>query len=177
MNTHVSQAPNNMEETNAYYPMEQPGELGIREKEDAMGAYLMMFAAIGAGLPLPIINLIAAVIYYYINKSSTRFVRFHSLQALLATIPTTLLNAGAMFWIIRIFFWDWHVTPAFKGYIIAAILFNLAYFTIGIIAAIKAHKGVYYYYLFFGKIAYQNVFSVRQNDTLKKEPVNHPPVL
>src|SRR5438477_6013265 len=97
-----------MESTPEYYPLEQPDELTTREKEDAMGAYLMMFAAIGAGLPLPIINLIAAVIYYFINKSASRFVRFHSYQALIATIPTTLINAGAMFWIIRILFFDWH---------------------------------------------------------------------
>src|SRR5437868_15475390 len=90
----------------AFHPLEQPDELTIRQKEDAMGAYLMMFAAIGAGLPLPIINLAAAVIYYYINKSSSRFVKFHSYQALIATIPTTVINAGAMFWTLRIMFSD-----------------------------------------------------------------------
>src|ERR1044071_1130098 len=114
-----------------YHPLPQPEEVSVREKEDAMGAYLMMFAAIGAGLPLPIINLIAAIIYYYINKSSSRFVKFHSYQALIATIPTTLINAGAMFWILHIVFGDWHVTANFKGYIVATVIANLAYFVIG----------------------------------------------
>ncbi len=167
-----------METQPGYYPLEQPDELTIREKEDAMGAYLMMFAALGAGLPLPVINLIAAVIYYYINKSKSRFVRFHSYQALISTIPTTLINAGAMFWGLRILIYeDWHVTNNFKGYVIAAIIANLAYFVIGIIAAIKARKGMYYYYIFFGKIAYQKVFAIREAAGENEGPVNNPPKL
>ncbi|MCH8330385.1 MAG: hypothetical protein IH946_03240, partial [Bacteroidetes bacterium] len=50
-----------------YHPLPQPDDIPTREREDAMGAYLMMFAAVAAGLPLPIINLIAAIIYYYVN--------------------------------------------------------------------------------------------------------------
>jgi len=70
------------DEDKKYHPVEQPDEIPIREREDAMGAYLMMFAALAAGLPLPIINLIAALVYFYINKGKSRFVRFHSLQSL-----------------------------------------------------------------------------------------------
>ena len=69
------------EQTQEYYPLEQPDELSTRQKEDAMGAYLMMFAALGAGLPLPIINLIAAVIYYYINKSASSVVGIVEIKA------------------------------------------------------------------------------------------------
>jgi len=50
-----------------YVKLPQPHELSEREKEDAMGAYLMMFAALATSLPLPIINLIAATVYYYVN--------------------------------------------------------------------------------------------------------------
>lgn len=167
-----------MESQQGYYPLQQPHELSIREKEDAMGAYLMMFAALGAGLPLPIINLIAAIIYYYINKSKSRFVQFHAYQSLISTIPTTLINAGAMFWALRIYFYDdWNVTDNFKGYIVAVIVANLAYFIIGIIAAIKARNGLFYYYLFFGKIAYQKVFSIKEGADINDIPVNTPPKL
>ena len=51
-----------------YHPVPQPDDIPVREREDAMGGYLMMFAALAAGLPLPIINLIAAIIYFYINN-------------------------------------------------------------------------------------------------------------
>jgi len=40
-----------------YYPLQQPEDISEREKEDAMGSYLMMFAAVAIGLPLPIINI------------------------------------------------------------------------------------------------------------------------
>ena len=59
-----------------YLPLPQPNELDEREKEDAMGAYFMMFAALASSLPLPIINLIAAVIYYYINRKKTGLFTF-----------------------------------------------------------------------------------------------------
>ena len=60
----------------AYIEIPQPDALGEREKEDAMGAYFMMFAALASSLPLPIINLIAAIVYYYINRKKSRFVHF-----------------------------------------------------------------------------------------------------
>ena len=41
-----------------FHPLPQPNEVSSREREDGMGAYLMMFASLGVGLPLPIINLI-----------------------------------------------------------------------------------------------------------------------
>jgi|TARA_B110000879_G_scaffold48203_1_gene67938 hypothetical protein len=50
-----------------YVKLPQPHELSEREKEDATGAYLIMFAALATSLPLPIINLIAATVYYYVN--------------------------------------------------------------------------------------------------------------
>lgn len=84
-----------------YHDIEQPDQLSNREKEDAMGAYLMMFGALAAGLPLPIINLLAAVIYYFVNAKKGRFIKFHSLQSLLSQLPTSIMNAGLLFWTLR----------------------------------------------------------------------------
>lgn len=67
-----------------YMKLPQPHELSEREKEDARGAYLMMFAALATTLPLPIINLIAAIVYYYVNRKKGRFIHFHCLQSLLS---------------------------------------------------------------------------------------------
>ncbi|TAL58125.1 MAG: DUF4870 domain-containing protein [Bacteroidetes bacterium] len=151
-----------------YHPLPQPEELPQRDKEDAMGAYLMMFAALGAGLPLPIINLIAAVIYYYINKKASRFVRFHTHQALISQIPTTLMNAIAVFWGLRILIYDdWGFTNIYKGYLVAVLLANILYFIFGIIGAIKANSGKMYYLLFFGKISYHSVFQIRPDEDAK----------
>jgi uncharacterized membrane protein len=141
-----------------------------------MGAYLMMFAALGAGLPLPIINLIAAVVYYYINKRATRFVRFHTHQALISQIPTTLMNAVAVFWGFRILLSDeWFLTDIYKGYLVAVVLANILYFIFGIIGAVKAHQGKMYYLLFFGKISYHTVFRMRPEESLESQQINLPP--
>jgi uncharacterized membrane protein len=145
-----------------------------------MGAYLMMFAAIGAGLPLPIINLIAAIIYYFLNRSKSRFVHFHSLQSLLSQLPTSLLNAGLVFWTMQR--WIWMDCGFFKcpywneyvGYLCAVVLANIAYFIFGIIAAIKARQGRMYYLVFFGKLSYHRVFAVKASD-MQQAAVNAPP--
>jgi uncharacterized Tic20 family protein len=164
-----------MTETTQYHPLPQPEEVPLREREDAMGAYLMMFAAMGAGLPLPVINLIAAVIYYYINKSNSRFVNFHSYQAMLSQFPTSIMNAIATFWTIRIIISDdWYLTDTFKGYVIMVIIANLLYIIFSIIAAIKARKGRFYYFMFFGKLAYHKTYAVR-DEQQKAAIVNMPP--
>lgn len=158
-----------------YYGIEQPNELTKKEKEDAMGAYLMMFASMGAGLPLPIINLIAAVIYFFINKKNSRFVKFHSFQSLMSQLPTTLINAGAVFWASQIFIFDnFVVTDQFKGYLLMAVLLNLIYFAFSIVGAVKARRGQMYYFLFFGKMSYHYAYAVR-DERDEEEFVNEPP--
>ncbi|HCW07263.1 MAG TPA: hypothetical protein DGG95_07860 [Cytophagales bacterium] len=159
-----------------FHPLPQPEEIPEREKEDAMGAYLMMFAAVAVGLPLPVINLIASVIYYFINKKKSRFIHFHSLQALLSNIPTTLINWGAVIWAVTIFFKeDWHVTEEFWAYVIFAGVSTFLYFIVSLIAAFKARQGKMYYFLLFGKIAYEAAYKVKTEDHQNAEPINKPP--
>ncbi len=143
-----------------YLPLPQPDEIPEREREDAMGAYLMMFAALASSLPLPIINLIAAVIYYYVNRRKSRFIHFHSLQSLLSQLPTTFMNWGLLYWFIMIWTKEaWTYNDYFKGYVIAVILANVLYIIFSLLAAVRARKGRMYYFLFFGKLSYDMVFS------------------
>lgn len=164
-----------MEDKQEFYSLPQPDEVTIREREDAMGAYLMMFAAVAAGLPLPIINLIASIVYYSINKSKSRFVHFHSLHSLFAQIPTSILNGCLVFWTFRIFFYHVdEVNDYYIGYIWMVAIANLLYFIFSIVAAVKARKGQFYYFLFFGRLTYQMVFRIK-DEPEKKEIVNTPP--
>ena len=158
-----------------FYSLPQPEEISQREKEDAMGAYLMMFASLAIGLPLPLLNLIAAIIYYYINKSKGRFVQFHTLQSLISQIPVTLINAFAVFWTIQIFFFDGELSDSYKGYLIMLVIANLLYIIYSIIAAVKARKGLMYYFWFFGQSAYISTFRIRE--AKEKEYRNEPPKL
>jgi len=162
-------------ETLKYHPLPQPDEIGLREREDSMGAYLMMFATLALGLPLPIINLIAAFIYLYINKKTSRFVHFHSLQSLYSQIPVTLLNAGMVTWLIFILMNDFNFTSEFKGYLIMTGVANLVYFIFSLIAAAKARKGLFYYFIFFGRLAYIRAYRIDNGPV--KVLVNKPPTL
>jgi len=159
-----------------FYPLQQPDEIAEREKEDAMGAYLMMFAAVAIGLPLPVINLIAAVIYYFVNRKKSRFIHFHCLQALLSNIPTTLINWALVIWAVRNFVGHYEWTDTFWAYAIFAGLCTFLYFIISLIAAYKARQGKMYYLLLFGKLAYETAYRVRPTDNQQStEPVNKPP--
>ena len=158
-----------------YLKLPQPQELSEREKEDAMGAYLMMFAALATSLPLPIINLIAATIYYYVNRKKGRFIHFHCLQSLLSQLPTTVVNWGLLYWVLQIFFFenlavsDWFYT--YLGFVVIA---NLIYFVFSIIAAIRARKGVFMYFLFFGSYAYHQVYATSNVLSYDNEPNQNP---
>lgn len=159
-----------------YYPLPQPDEIETRVKEDAMGAYFMMFATSALGLPLPILNLVAAIIYYYVNRNKGKFVQFHTLQSLWSQIPVTLLNSGLVAWTIVNLVRDFDFSSYYWGYLIMAGCANLVYLTFSIVGAVKARKGYFYYFLFFGKIAYHQVYRVRPERNVSK-PVNRPPSL
>ena len=59
-----------------YIPLEH-------ERETAANSYLMSLLAAMAGLPFPIVNLVATVIFWLSNRRGTYFVRWHCMQALL----------------------------------------------------------------------------------------------
>lgn len=160
-----------------FYPLQQPDEIAEREKEDAMGAYLMMFAAVAIGLPLPIINLIASIIYYFVNRKKSRFIHFHCLQALLTQIPTTVINWVAVAWGVTILVSDTvSATQMFWAYVVFAGVCTFLYFIVSIIAAYKARQGKMYYFLVFGAWAYQIAYKVRPTDNVQTtEPLNKPP--
>jgi uncharacterized membrane protein len=160
-----------------YYPLPQPDEIPKREREDAMGAYFMMFAAMAAGLPLPMLNLIASIIYLWVNKSKSRFVHFHALQSLWSQLPTTLLNIGLVYWTLQIWLFDnYEYNDYYLGYLGMVLIANLIYFIFSIVGAVKARKGVMYYFIFFGRLSYEQAYRVKPGDSVDQAPiVNKPP--
>ena len=138
-----------------------------------MGAYLMMFASLATSLPLPIINLIAAVIYYYINRKKGRFIHFNCLQSLLSQLPTTLVNWGLLYQGLQIFFFDnYELSDYFYAYLGFSIIANLVYFIFSLVAAVRARKGIFMYFIFFGPYAYQKVYAKRNRLSYDNEDFN-----
>ncbi|MGK7388907.1 MAG: DUF4870 domain-containing protein [Candidatus Cyclobacteriaceae bacterium M2_1C_046] len=152
----------------------QPSEIPYKEKEKAMAAYLMMFATAALGLPFPLLNLVASLIYYYFIKESSRFVKFHSLQSLLSQIPISILNGILVIWTVRIFLKLGEFNDIYWGYLIALVVFNIIYIVFSLIAAFKGFYGRMYYFMFFGRIAYREAFE-KSFDVKKPSVVNKPP--
>lgn len=157
-----------------YHPLPQPQDIELRVREDAMGAYLMMFATAALGLPLPIINLIAAIVYYYVNRSKGRFVEFHTLQSLYSQIPVSILNSVVVIWTIVNLVKGNDFTNIFWGFLIAVAAADLLYFIFSIIGAVRARNGQFYYFIFFGKLAFHQVYRIRVREQ-SGQPVNRPP--
>lgn len=162
-----------MEQQN-YHPIPQPDEIPIREREDAMGAYFMMFASLVGGIPLPLFNIIASFIYYFLNKKKSRFIHFHTHQSLTSQIPVSLLNAIAVIWGVILLINKIHITNNFITFLIAVGIVNIVYFIFSIIAAVKARQGKFFYFIFFGKWAYHVAFKIKDENT-SVENFNRPP--
>ena len=127
----------------------EPGE---HEAEKASNSYLMSLLALMAGLPLPIVNLIATGIFYLGNRKGAYFVRWHCTQALLSQLSFLFANSAGFWWTIGIIFGDEHVNNAYVSYIITLIIFNVAEFIVTMYSAIQTRKGHHIRWWFYGDL-------------------------
>jgi uncharacterized Tic20 family protein len=129
----------------AYKPSEH-------ESEKASNSYLMSLVAVVAGLPLPIINLIATFFFYVANRKSTYFVRWHCLQALFSQFALFCINSFSFWWTVSILFSDEKVTNQYFAYIFTVIVFNILELISTIYSAVQTRKGKHVEFWFFGNL-------------------------
>ncbi len=129
--------------------MYSPGE---HEAETASSSYLMSLIAIIVGAPLPILNLLATIIFYLSNRKSTYFVRWHCTQALLSQLSMLFINSIGFWWTISIFFTSETITNKYIAYMISAIIFNIAEFFVTLYALIQTRKGLHVEWWFYGSL-------------------------
>lgn len=129
-----------------HYP---PGE---HEAERASHSYLMSLVAVIAGLPLPIINVIATGIFFFGNRKSTYFVRWHCTQAFLSQLSMLFINSYGFWWTIAILLGSDTLSSHYVGYIITAIIFNLLEFVATLYTAIQTRKGHHVVWWLYGDI-------------------------
>lgn len=127
----------------------KPGE---HEAEKASNSYLMSLIALIAGLPLPIINLLATLIFYLGNRKGTFFVRWHCTQALLSQFSLLLMNSVGFWWTMSIVFSPTSISNSFIAYIMVVLIFNLAEFIATIYTAINTRKGSHVKWWFYGDL-------------------------
>ncbi len=124
------------------------------EAEKASNSYLMSLIAVIAGLPLPIINLIATLIFYIGNRKGTYFVRWHCTQALLSQFSMLFMNSAAFWWTVSILFRNESVSNLYISYIFTVLLFNLTEFIGTIYTAIQSRKGIHVEWFFYGRLTH-----------------------
>jgi uncharacterized membrane protein len=122
------------------------------EAEKASNSYLMSLIALIAGLPLPIINLIATLIFYLGNRKGTYFVRWHCTQALLSQLSLLFINSFGFWWTVSILFSEETITTKYIAYIITALIFTLSEFIATIYTAIQTRKGIHVQWWFYGNL-------------------------
>lgn len=123
------------------------------EAEKASNSYLMSLVAIIAGLPLPIINLIATFIFYLANQRSTPFVRWHCTQALFSQLSLVIINSIGFWWTFTILFEERVINNDYVAYMIILFIFNLLEFIATIYTAIQTRKGIHVKWWFYGDLS------------------------
>ena len=122
------------------------------EREKASNSYLMSLVAVIAGLPLPIINLLATLFFYIGNRKSTFFVRWHCAQALLSQIVLLFANSYSFWWTVSILFTEEKATNYYFGYLFTVIVFNVLEIISTIYCAVQTRKGKHVEVFFFGNV-------------------------
>lgn len=120
------------------------------ESEKASNSYLMSVIAVMAGLPFPVINLVATAVFFFANREARYFVRWHCTQALLSQVAMLAMNVPGVWWTLDILFGSGGVTNPYISYVITIVLFNLLEFIATVYAAIETRKGRHVSWWVFG---------------------------
>lgn len=138
----------------------ETGEKFIYQSEYdlASNSYLMAVVSVIAGMPLPVINLIAAVGYYLGQRKSTYFVRWHCIQSIIGQALVIPFNSIAFTWTLTIIFnnqysgsynsgevfideFFYNASTAYWVYIIFILFLNLIEFIAVIFTAARVRDG------------------------------------
>ncbi|HLF14741.1 MAG TPA: hypothetical protein VI932_07620 [Bacteroidota bacterium] len=120
------------------------------ESEKASNSYLMSVIAVMAGLPFPVINLVATAFFFSANRGGTFFVRWHCTQALVSQAAMLAMNAPGVYWTLAIIFGSASVSNLYISYILTIVIFNILEFIATIAAAIETRKGRHVQWWVFG---------------------------
>ncbi|MBN1410268.1 MAG: hypothetical protein JW969_05435 [Spirochaetales bacterium] len=163
----------------------QPEDIPEQARDQASGAYILMFA--GLYIPLPFSEIVTSLVYYFYLRTRSQFLAFHTYQAFITQIPISILNTGLVVWvIINAVNWFSKVNidgvtsftgPVFWIYFWFVIAYNIVYIILSLIAYKKAIKGNLFYMPVIGGIAYEKFFGPNAVTFVKKEKkeTNQPP--
>lgn len=112
-------------------------ELQEEEKELAINGYLMSLAVFITTMPIPIINLIANLIYFFAHRKQTYVIRWHAYNALLSQMPLFFINSLTWYFVWNVIWGDIKLTNAMIGYFAVAGLLNIGEIVSSVICCIR----------------------------------------
>lgn len=107
------------------------------QKESAINGYLMSLAVFATTMPIPIINLIANIIYYLRKRKSHYVTRWHSMNAFVSQLPLFFVNSFTWYSVWRIVWGEWILNNYLVAYYILAAILNIAEIVLSVICCIK----------------------------------------
>lgn len=125
------------------------------ESEKASYSYVMSLIALAGGMPLPVLNFLATLIFYLGKRNSTYFVRWHCTQALFSQLALFILNSIGFYWSMSIIFWGSSVTNGFIAYLMVVILANITEFIATIFTSVNTNKGKHVEWWLYGALTNQ----------------------
>lgn len=122
------------------------------EAEKASNGYLMSLVIVLVGMPLPILNLLATLMFYLANRKASWFVRWHCTQTLLSQFTLFFVNSAGFTWSMSILFGSNMLSDSYIAYMITLLLFNIFEFFVTMGTAIKVRKGQHVEWWFAGPL-------------------------
>ncbi len=122
------------------------------ELEKASNSYLMSLVAVMAGLPIPIVNVLATVGFFFAVRKGTPFVKWHATQALLSQLSLAIFNSIGFWWTIGILFRGELPTNEYFTYLFTLVVVNLTEFIATIYSAVKTRKGIHVQWWVYGEL-------------------------
>lgn len=122
------------------------------ESEKASNSYLMSLIALIAGLPIPLVNLIATLVFWASNRKGSYYVRWHCTQALLSQFSLLIMNSVAVWWTLILIFGSGNPNNLYIAYVFTVLLYNLTEFIATIYSAVRTRKGEHIQWFFYGNL-------------------------
>ncbi len=120
--------------------------------EKSSNVYLMSLVGVMAGLPLPILNLLATIIFFIGNKKAQPIVKWHCIQGMISQFVLFIFNSVSFWWTISILFYKEEITNNYLSYLIFVIILNVVELTSTIYTAIKVRKGQHIEWWIYGPL-------------------------
>ena len=115
-------------------------ELKEDEKEIITNSYLMSLAVFVTTMPIPVINLIANLYFYFSHRKSSYVIRWHALNSLFSQIPLFFINSFTWYVVWQILWGEMEINNWTIAYLVIACVLNVLELISSIICCIKVQK-------------------------------------